>query len=245
MRLSPRLVAVACALGAAPALSHAGIVDVDLELSLLVDVSGSINAAEFGLQRGGYSAAFRTPGIQSQITGTTNGRLGKIAVNLVYWSGASEQAQVVGWTLLDSAAACNAFADAIDGTARPFDGQTAVGSVLNFATPLFASNSFEGFRKVIDISSDGELNDGAPVGPARANALANIDAINALVIGDNALLNYYTNNVIGGDGAFAIQSPTFETFRGAIFDKLTFEIPAPGAAALLGLGGLVSLRRRR
>lgn len=244
MRLSPRFVAVACALIAAPAVTHAGI-DVDLELSLVVDTSGSISNAEFALQRGGYSAAFRTPGIQSQITSTANGRLGKIAVNLIYWSGAAQQVEAVGWTLLDSAAACNAFADAIDATIRTFDGQTSVSNALNFATPRFATNGFDGFRKVIDISSDGENNDGPAVAPARANALANVDAINALTIGDASLLAYYTNNVIGGDGSFALQAPTFEAFRSAIFQKLTFEIPTPGAAATLGLAGLLGLRRRR
>lgn len=245
MRLAPRFVVAACALVAAPTLSQASVA-VDLELSLLVDVSGSINNTEFNLQRSGYSNAFRTPGIKSQITSTSNGRIGKIAVNLVFWSGASQQAQVVGWTLLDSAAACDAFADAIDAAPRTFtNGNTSVSNALNFGAPLFGSNMFDGFRTVIDISSDGDNNDGPAVGPARAAALGQVDTINALVIGDNALLNYYTNNVIGGTDAFAIQSPNFETFGQAIFQKLTFEIPTPGSAALLGLGGLATFRRRR
>ncbi len=244
MRLSPRYVAAVCALCAVPVVSHANV-NVDLELSLVVDVSGSINNSEFGLQRGGYSAAFRTPGIQSQITGTTNGRVGKIAVNLIYWSGANQQAEVVPFTLLDSIAACNAFANAIDATTRQFDGQTSISSALNFAAPRFGTNMFDGFRKVIDISSDGDNNDGPTVGPARTSALAQVDAINALVIGDTDLLNYYINNVVGGTNFFALQATTFDAFRDTIFTKLTFEIPAPGAAAVLGFGGLVSLRRRR
>jgi uncharacterized protein (TIGR03382 family) len=244
MSFAPRLVAVACALGAAPMIAHASIA-VDLELSLVCDVSGSIATSEFNLQRGGYSAAFRTPGIQSQITGTTNGRLGRIAVNMVYWSGAAEQIEVVPFTLLDSVASINAFADAIDATTRHFDGQTSISGALNFSTPLFAANNFDGFRRVIDISSDGDNNDGGPVGPARAAALAQVDAINALVIGDAALLNYYVNNVVGGSNNFALQAETFDAFRSTILRKLTFEIPAPGSAALLGLGGLVGLRRRR
>lgn len=244
MRLSSRLVAAACALCVVPAVSHANI-DVDLELSLVVDVSGSISTAEFNLQRGGYSAAFRSLAIQNQITSTANGRQGKIAVNLIYWSGAAQQAEVVPFTLLDSAAACNTFADAIDATTRQFDGQTAVGSALNFATPKFAANMFDGFRKVIDISSDGVNNDGVAVGPARTAALGQVDAINALVIGDNDLLNYYVNNVVGGTEFFALQTPNFDSFRNAIFQKLSFEIPSPGAAALFGVGALVGFRRRR
>lgn len=249
MRLSPRLVAAACAVCAAPVVSHAGLT-VDLELSLVVDVSGSINTTEFGLQRGGYSAAFRLPAIQNQITSTANGRSGRIAVNLIYWSGAGEHTEVVGWTLLDSAAASNAFANAIDATTRQFDGQTSVQGALDYASPRFATNAFDGFRRVIDISSDGENNElepGRTLAQARTLALTRVDAINALVIEaapSTALLNYYVNNVIGGTGAFAMQA-TFPTFAHAVAQKLTFEIPAPGAAALIGLGGLIGFRRHR
>lgn len=248
MRLSPRLAVAACALCAAPAMSYAGATPVDLELSLVVDVSGSISAAEFNLQRTGYSNAFRTPGIKSQITSTAGGRLGKIAVNLVYWSSFNQQVQAVGWTLLDSAAACDAFADAIDATTRPFDNNTSIQGALDFASPLFLTNAYDGFRKIIDISGDGENNStasGRSLALARADALTRVDAINALVIGNTTLLNYFINNVVGGTNFFALQAENFEAFGQAIFRKLTFEIPAPGSMALIGLGGLVALRRRR
>jgi len=249
MKLSPRLVAAAVAFCAAPVVSLAGtVVPVDLELSLLVDVSGSISAGEFNLQRTGYSDAFRTPGIKGQITGTTNGRLGRIAVNLIYWSSANQQVESVAWTLLDSVAACDSFADAIDATARPFSGQTGIQGALDFARPRFASNNFDGFRKVIDISSDGENNDlqaARTLAQARTDTLAQVDAINALVIGNAALFNYFVNNVVGGTDFFAIQSPDFPSFSAGILRKLTFEIPAPGSMALVGLAGLVGLRRRR
>lgn len=250
MRLSPVLVAAAAALCAAPAVSFGGVapVQVDLELSLLVDVSGSISFSEYNLQRNGYSSAFRTPGIKSQITSTDNGRLGRIAVNMIYWSSSNQQAQVVGWTLLDSAAACDAFADAIDLAVRGFNDDTGVQGALDFARPLFNTNSFDGFRKVIDISSDGTNNSTTPgrsVAAARADTLEVVDTINALVIGGTDLLAYYTNNVIGGDNAFALQAENFDTFSATILRKLTFEIPAPGSLAVVGLGGLVALRRRR
>lgn len=248
MRLSPRLVVAACALCAAPALSHASNVPVDLELSLLVDVSGSISTAEFNLQRTGYSNAFRTPGIKSQITSTANGRLGKIAVNLVYWSSFNQQVEAVSWSLLDSAAACDAFADAIDATTRPFDNNTSIQGALDFASPLFGTNGFDGFRKVIDISGDGENNSlasGRTLAAARSDALTRVDAINALVIGGEGLLSYFVNNVVGGTNFFALRAENFDAFGTAIFRKLTFEIPAPGSMALIGLGGVMALRRRR
>src|SRR5690606_4715355 len=104
----------------------------------------------------GYASAFRSPGIKEQITSTEGGRLGRIAVNVIYWSSAHQQAEVIPWTLLDSEAACEAFADAIDASHRMFEDQTSVSGALDFARSRFATNAYEGFRKVIDISSDGE-----------------------------------------------------------------------------------------
>ena len=97
--------------------SNAMPLDVDLELSLLVDVSGSISANEFNLQRQGYVNAFQNVSIWNAID---HGAFSRIAVNLVYWSGKTQQAEVVGWTLIDSQTAANTFANAISGTTRHF-----------------------------------------------------------------------------------------------------------------------------
>ena len=44
---------------------EAKAVPVDLELSLLIDVSGSVSASEFNLQRGAYVDAFKSDSLQS------------------------------------------------------------------------------------------------------------------------------------------------------------------------------------
>lgn len=124
--------------------SRAEAVQVDLELSLLVDVSGSVSSSEFGLQRGGYSSAFRNSMIQNAIVDTSDGRLGAIAVNFIYWS--TQQQETLGWTLIDSAASANAFADSIDAADRPFGGGTQPSSAIDFATPLFPAMALKGMR---------------------------------------------------------------------------------------------------
>lgn len=220
---------------------------VGLELSLLIDVSGSVDASEFALQKGGYVQAFQSAAVQNAILGS---QLGSIAVNFIQWSGASQQVESVGWTLIDSVASANAFAAAIDGAARAFSGQTAPGSAINFAVPLFASNLFDGLRKVIDVSGDGDQNQGASTAGARDAAVANGFTINGLPIGGVGLFNWYTANVIGGPGAFAISVSTFADFAAAIEDKLVKEIigvPVPAAFALfaVGLVGLALTRRAR
>ena len=69
----------------------------DLLLVLAVDVSGSVNAQRFELQKMGYVTAFQHPRVLNAILG---GRTQSIAVTLVQWSGPFLQAQVVPWTLL-------------------------------------------------------------------------------------------------------------------------------------------------
>jgi uncharacterized protein (TIGR03382 family) len=231
----------AASLFAANAANAAG-----LELALLVDVSGSVDDTEYALQKSGYVTAFNDPTIQGFIAATPGG----VAVTYIEWSGASEQAQLVGWTLLTDATSSSAFATAIAGTSRAFFGLTAPGSAINFAVPLFAANGIDGDRLVIDVSGDGVENDGADTSDARDAALAaGIDTINGIAIGSATLLAWYDANIVGGTNAFTVGADTFGDFAGAIFIKLQREItgtPTPATMALFGLGLVaVGFARRR
>jgi len=208
--------------------NHAGPVDV--ELQLLMDVSGSVDAGEFLLQRTGYSDAFRDPATVQQILGC--GGSGTIAVQLIYWS--DQQAIGVDWTEVFDLASAVAFANAIDAAARPFTGLTAPGSAINFGVPLFASNAFTAPFQVIDVSGDGSANDGDSTPNARDAALAGeIDSINGIVIGGSAtVLAFYTNNVIGGLNAFVDEAASFADFGDAIKNKLANEICVVGGESL-------------
>ena len=241
--------AIACASALAlSSAAHASPMTVDLELQLLVDVSGSVDDAEFILQRTGYSDAFRSQAVKNAIA---NGPIGSIAVQLIYWS--QGQAIAVDWMEIASDSDADDFADLIDAAARPNNVgvTTGIGSVLNFGAPLFDANDFDAARQVIDISGDGRRNTGASETAARDAALAgSVDTINALAIEDPTLEDYFIANVIGGDGAFAQFVEGFDDFGAALITKLVREIdgviPVPGALPLMLTGlGLVWAKGKR
>ena len=232
----------------------AAAVPVGLELALLVDVSGSVDAGEFALQRDGYVQAFQSAAVQNAIMASQGGA---IAATLIYWSGSAEQSQVVGWTLINSAITANAFAAAIQAAPRPFAGQTAPGSAIAFSDGLFGTetgglaNGFESLRQVIDVSGDGVENQGVDTATARNAALAaGVDTINGLaILGDAGVQAFYQNEIVGGTNGFLVIANDFGDFASAIQAKLIKEVtvPEPGtlgllALALLGFGG--AMRRR-
>ena len=205
---------------------------VVLELVLAVDTSTSVDKYEFNLQREGLARAFEHPDIVSVIQGMGNTG---IAVTLVEWAGRAQQAHIVDWSLLNSESSSLQFASRVRAAPRAFEGMTAIGNVIEFATASIAGNRFEGARKVIDVSGDGTSNT-SDTAIQRDRAVNLGITINGLVIfqrekeydlGELAeidLLHHFTNQVIGGDGAFLMTARSFEDFEVAIRNKLLREI---------------------
>ncbi len=224
---------------------------VDVELQLLTDVSGSVDSAEYNLQRQGYVDAFRNSEVIDSILAGTNG---SIAVQYIEWSGSSQQNNQIDWFLINSVASANAFADAIAATTRAFSGMTGIADAINYGAGLFSTNAFDSARQVMDVSGDGLENQSGDVSAARDAALAGeVDTINGITIGTaSGLASFYQNNVIGGDNAFHLHATTFETFSAGIKAKLKREItstqiPEPSSIALMGLAiiGLFGASRKR
>jgi len=210
----------------------AAAVEVDLQLVLAVDASGSVSQRRFELQKQGYAAAFRNPrvlkAIQSLMTQS-------IAVTMLQWTGPRLQVHVVPWTQVKDAATAEDFAAAIERVPRQlFGGGTSISGAIDFSRLILLQSPFTASRRVIDISGDGANNIGRPVTFARDEAVRDGITINGLPIlaVEPDLDTYYFENVIGGPGAVMVPCDSYESFADAILKKLIIEIAANAAGAV-------------
>jgi hypothetical protein len=221
------------AVSSAPAARAAD--KVDLLLVLAADVSRSVDATKFQLQRDGYAAAVAN---RQVIEAIRSGRTGKIAVAFVEWSGFGNQKVVIDWMAIDGPKAAQEFGTRLLESPRSFADRTSISGGIDFALAQFARAPFASERRTIDVSGDGTNNAGRDVGQARDEALALGITINGLVIlsetplpwnpehtnPPGGLANYYRNNVTGGPGSFVLEAKNFNSFGQAIIKKLVAEI---------------------
>lgn len=208
--------------------------NVDVELVLAVDVSGSVDPFEARQQRDGYVAALTHPDVIAAIQG---GALGKIAVMYLEWAGMEYQRVVVPWTVIGDEASAKQFVTALEEVPPLPSYWTGIGAAIQRGIAEIEGNAYEGMRKVIDVSGDGMNNNGYPVQLARDQAVAKGITVNGLpILNDRPnpfgqstpraqnLDAYYEQNVIGGSDAFIVPAEGFDAFREAILSKLIREI---------------------
>lgn len=211
--------------------------EVDLSLALGIDISGSIDPDEAKLQRQGYVDAFRDPVIVKAILGGPNGR---IAVAYFEWSDSWMQKLLIDWTLLDSEATIEAFAQKLNEAPISIARRTSISGAIRYSIPLFGRSPYDAQRKVLDISGDGSNNDGGLVTDMRYEALKERIVINGLPIMNDRpnpfgfpneldLDRYYLHCVTGGPRSFVEVARSFEDFPRAIRKKLLQEVADGGS----------------
>ncbi len=229
-----RLTSILASLGLSAVLglaAPANAQDVELELVLLADASGSIDRSETQFQREGYASAMTSDEVLDAISKTA---YGVIAVTYVEWASAGEEDVVVPWMLVDGPESAAVFAEAILEPPRRAFGRNAIGSALLTGLALIEDNDYDGWRKVIDFSGDSANSwNGPPVDAARAEVLAAGVTINGLAIlcrscngrpASNDLERQYRERIIGGPGAFVVAAESRDTFAMAVRRKLILEI---------------------
>ena len=238
MNATPRcrqIVLTLLLIGAALFPSAARAIDVDLLLVLAADVSRSIDAAKFQLQRDGYAAAVADPRVLETIRAGRNGRIG---LTFMEWSGIGAQRVVIDWMLISDAESAKAFGDRLLESPRSFADRTSISGAIEFAMAQLGRAPFAARRQAIDVSGDGTNNSGRDVAELRDQAVAKGITINGLAILSETPLpwnpehtnppggldHYYRTNVIGGPGAFVMVAKNFDSFGEAIISKLVAEV---------------------
>jgi hypothetical protein len=212
---------------------------VDVAIALAADVSLSIDAEEFELQRRGYAAAVTDRRFLEAIQAGQNG---SVALCFIEWAGEAQQAMVAKWTVIRDGEGTAVFAKTLRDAPRSFAGCTAIGAGIDFAVVRLETSGFTPKRRVIDVSGDGIDNSGRPVSDARDVAVAKGITINGLAIINEktggipgnylyfhthppgGLPMYYHDHVIGGPGAFVLQIVNFDTVAEAMTNKLIIEV---------------------
>lgn len=199
-----------------------------LALALGFDVSLSVDAADYTLQRDGIAAALHDPEVRRLILNAPQ----PVALAAFEWAGPREQALIADWTLLDSPAAIDRVAARVAAHTRRHRGLTAVGSALTFAVALL-DRAPACDRQTVDLAGDGVRNTGPQ--PRRIYATSDLAGIvvNGLAIGseDPDVLQWFRDNVLHGPGAFVEFATDHRDFAAAFRRKLIRELGEP----LLGM----------
>ena len=191
----------------------------DLALIIALDGSASVGFDEFSLIAGGLSAGLRDPEVVAGLTQRGS------YLTLLLWSGPGAHETMLDWTPIATAADAAAFADELANVPRTVRaGETAIGEALLACEALFAARPAA--RRIIDVAGDGRSNAGAPPQPVRDRLTASGVTINGLCVlhEEPDLLQSYTDEVIGGPGAFALACADYDGFAEAMRRKLVREI---------------------
>ncbi len=215
-----RLVAAAAlALLAAPAAAQ----ECRIALALGLDVSSSVDGEEYGLQAGGLAAALRDPEVAAAFLAVPGSR---VALMVYEWSGKRQQAVTVGWTWIGSEGDLAAVAARVETRDRSFlRHATALGNAMAFGAAALAER--DGcFERVLDVSGDGETNDGISPVIAKTSPFFDAITVNGLVIGvtRRILKRHYETFVIHGPGAFVEMADDHADFSRAMRRKLIREV---------------------
>lgn len=211
-------------------LAQPAAADCRLALVLAVDVSRSIDAADYAIQTEGLALALTDEAVRRAIFG----RERDVALAIYYWSGRGYQDLVQPWVVLDHPAALDAAIDRVRLTVRPEAPlATALGDALRYGAELLAEAP-DCDRRVLDVAGDGRNNEGITVARTYEREDFTGITVNGLAVGEHEadLEEYFYKELIRGPGAFVEVAPLQTDYPEAIRRKLLRELQGPMIGAL-------------
>ncbi|HUI18097.1 MAG TPA: DUF1194 domain-containing protein [Alphaproteobacteria bacterium] len=216
-RLAGLLLLALTPLGAAQAAER-----VATAIVFAVDVSGSVNTERYELQRAGIAAIFADVALEQILADG-------LAVALMEWS--DGHAVAVPWTILHTRAQAQALARRIAAVPRTPGFSTELSLALLAAADLLDACPCAAGNRVIDLSGDGSNNGPMSTNLARDEVVARGIRINGLPIvtpAEPGVAEWYSTNVVGGDGAFMEVANGYEDFARAMRRKFLLEVAELG-----------------
>ncbi|MEO1638244.1 MAG: DUF1194 domain-containing protein [Pseudomonadota bacterium] len=191
----------------------------DTALVLTIDVSNSIDPAEYRLQTDGLADALADPEIVETMVAGEN------YLTVVQWSGADKQTVAIPWKQMRTALDVESFALQARLMQRAFVlSDTAPAEAIMFSLRLFDQVP-NCNRYVIDVSGDGTPNSGTDVREARNAAERAGVTINGIAIESMglAITNFYRRSIITRNG-FVMTARTHREYPETIRAKILREI---------------------
>lgn len=208
-----RTVCAALLLSSAPAWA------CDTALLLTIDVSNSIDVAEYRLQTDGMADALLDAEVAEAMV------QGQVAVAVMQWSGVGRQEVSIPWRQLRTLSDVQDFSVEARIMPRAFvQSDTAPGDAILFALDQFA-DAPQCTRQVIDISGDGTPNAGSDTRAASREAERSGVTINGIAIESMgvAITGFFSRAVITRDG-FVITARRHRDYPRAIREKILREV---------------------
>lgn len=203
--------------------------EVDVAVVLAADVSASVGNEAVEQQRQAHANALRSPEV---IGAVMMGVRGCAGFAYFEWSSNGRKRVLLPWTRICGPADAEDAARRIvagPGKGRRVGGRTSVSFAIAAAAALLANSPWRSDRTIIDIAANGFNNDGPSLADSRAGAIAAGQTINAVALpgpDSGSLTDYLAGQVIGGPGAFVIESDQGRGFSVALRRKLVTEIAA-------------------
>ena len=214
--------------------AHAQPEHCRLALLLALDVSSSVDAEEYILQRDGLAAALSDPVIRTAILDGN----GHVSLAIYEWSGRRQSAMVSNWTALTDNAAIDSVIENLMSAPRSHTRfPTAMGYALGYGAGVLARGPVC-LQQTLDMAGDGQNNEGFPPEVAYRSFPFDGVTVNGLVVagadfeGETNLIPYFREEVIRGPGAFVEVATGYSNYEAAMRRKLLRELSAIAIGAL-------------